>query len=258
MAGLRVAPRSWGAYRTIMAAVRDADVGTVVSIQPGTYTESVTLDRDIGLVAEKGPGSVRIVGGRHSALEVAGTGGTVQGLVIEGSNAEPAVIVHAGQALIAGCEITGGRVHVAGTASLTLRECKLHDTGDVGLYLGGDSQAVVEDTEIRNVGTVGVLVDHGADPVVRKLLVTRVGGHGIRVSGHARGRYENCEVTHTGAAAVAIDGAARPFLRDCRIGDSAAEGFFITGDAGANGHAADGGAVAVDVPAGGETPADAV
>jgi hypothetical protein len=256
MAGLRVAPRAWGAYRTIMAAVRDADAGAVVSIQPGTYAESVTLDRDVGLVAEKGPGSVRIVGGRHPALEVAGIGGTVQGLVIEGSNAAPAVMVHAGQALIAGCEITGGRVHVAGTASLTLRECKLHDTGDIGLYLGGDSHAVVEDTEIHNVGAVGVLVDHGAEPVMRKLLVTRVGGHGIRVSGHARGRYENCEVTHTGAAAVAVDGAARPLLRDCRIGDSAAEGVFISGGAGGSDHAADGDARAADVPPGGDTPAE--
>lgn len=255
-AGLRVAPRAWGAYRTIMAAVRDAEAGAMVSIQPGTYAESVILDRAIALVAEKGPGSVRIVGGRHPALAVAGTGGTLQGLVIEGSNAQPAVTVHAGRAVITGCEITGGRVHVAGTASLTLRECKLHDTGDIGLYLGGDCQAVVEDTEIHDVDTVGVLVDHGAEPVIRKLLVTHVRGHGIRVSGHARGRYENCEVTHTGAAAVAIDGAARPFLRDCRIGDSAAEGVFITGDAGANGHAADGDALAADVPADGETAAD--
>jgi nitrous oxidase accessory protein NosD len=255
MAGLRVAPRAWGAYRSITAAVRDAEAGAMVSIQPGTYAESVTLDRDISLVAEKGPGSVRIVGGRHPALAVHGTGGTVQGLVIEGSNAEPAVMVHAGRVLIARCEITGGRVHVAGTAALTLRECKLHHTGDIGLYLGGDSEAVVENTEIDTVDAVGVLVDHGAEPVVRKLLVTRTGGHGIRLSGHARGVYENCDVTHTGAAAVAVDGTARPLLRDCRIGDSAAEGIIITGNAGADALPAGSDAPAADVPAGGETPA---
>jgi hypothetical protein len=255
MGGLRVAPHAWGAHRTIMAAVRDAEAGTIVSIQPGTYAESVSLDRDIGLVAEKGPGSVRIVGERHPALAVYGTGGTVQGLIIEGSNAEPAVIVHAGRALITGCEITGGRVHIAGTAALTLRECKLHDTGDIALYIGGDSEAVVENTEIHDVGAVGVLVDHGAEPVMRKLLVTRSGGHGIRFSGHARGLYENCEVTHTGAAAVAVDGSARPLLRDCRIGDSAAEGIIITGNAGADTAQADIDAVAADAPADGETPA---
>src|SRR5262245_51355221 len=220
MAGLRVAPRAWGAYRTIMAAVRDAGQGAMGSIQPGTYAESVTLDRDISLVAEQGPGSVRIVCGRHPALAVSGAGGTVHGLVIEGSNAEPAIMVHAGRALIAGCEITGGRVHVAGTAALALRDCRLHHTGDVGLYLGGDSEAVVENTEIDNIEAVGVLVDHGAQPVVRKLRVTRTGGHGIRLSGHSRGIWENCEVQHTGAAAVAVDGTARPMLRDCRIGDS--------------------------------------
>jgi hypothetical protein len=229
---LRVASRGWGAHRTIAAAVRDAGAGDVVSIQPGTYAESVILERDVRLIAEKGPGSVRIVGVRGTALTVRGAGGVVQGLVIEGRNAEPAVSVTAGTLLIAACEITGGRVEVTGAAAPTLRGCKLLHPGDIGLYLGGDSRAIVEDTEIGDAGHTGVLVDHGAVPTLRRLSVTRTGGHGIRVSGSAQGTFEDCDVTHTGAAAVAVDAAARPALRNCRIADSAAEGIIITGNAG--------------------------
>ncbi len=245
---LRVAPRGWGAHRTIAAAVRNAEAGALVSIQPGTYAESVILEQDVRLVAEKGPGSVKIVGVRGAALTVRGAGGVVQGLLIEGQNAEPAVSVSAGTVLIAGCEITGGRVEVTGAAAPTLRGCKLHHTGDIGLYLGGDSRAIVEDTEIGDVDHTGVLVDHGAVPIVRRLSVTRTGGHGIRVSGSARGTFEDCDVTHTGAAAVAVDAAARPALRSCRIGDSAAEGIIITGNAGVG----TGAAPADETSAGGE------
>ena len=254
-AGLRVAPRGWGAHKTIGAAVRAADAGAVVSIQPGTYTESILLDRDITLVAEKGLGTVRLIGGREPALTVLGGAGGVQALVIESPNGVPAVAVAAGTVLVQGCEITGGRVQVTGTAAPTFRGCALHHTGDVGLLLGGDSTAVVEDTEIADVDATGVLVDQGAAPELRRVSVTRTGGHGIRVSGSARGTYEDCGVTRTGAAAFAVDVAALPVLRNCRIGDSAAAGIIVTGNAGVRTGplpGGDGGDPAEDTSAGGE------
>jgi ATPase family associated with various cellular activities (AAA)/AAA lid domain/Right handed beta helix region len=215
-----------------MSAVRAAEPGALISIQPGTYTESVALDRDVTLVAEKGPGSVRVVGGRAPALTVHGQGGTVRDLVVESAHGGPAVLVTGGTLLIEGCEITGGPVRAAGTAAPVLRGCRLHHTGEIGLYLGGDSGAVVEQTEIADVDTVGVFVDHGAAPALRELTVTRTGGHGLRFTGSARGTVEDCEITHTGAAAVAVDANAAPLLRDCRIADSAAAGLVVTGHAG--------------------------
>jgi FlaG/FlaF family flagellin (archaellin) len=189
-AALRVAPRGWGAHRTIVAAVRDAEAGALVSIQPGTYTESIILDRDVRLVAEQGPRSVRIVGARGTALTVRGAGGVVEGLVLEGRNGEPAVSITAGTILITGCEITGGHVEVTGAAAPTLRGCTLHHTGDVALYLGGDSRATVEGTEIGDVGRAGVLVDQGAAPAVRRLSVTApaatASGSAARAQGPSR------------------------------------------------------------------------
>ena len=234
-AGLRVAPRGWGTFKTIVAAVREAPEGAVISVQPGTYTESVVLDRDITLAAEKGRGTVRIVAGAHGpALTVRSAGGRVQGLVLEGRGTEPAVLVTAGSVEVNGCEITGGGAQVTGTATPVFRDCELHHTGDIGLHLGGDSKAVVENTGINDVDAVGILIDHGAAPTLTRVSVTRTGGHGIRITGAARAALELCAVTHTGAAAVAVDDNARPVLRSCRIGDSEAGGVVITGDAGAD------------------------
>lgn len=238
--GLRVATRGWGTFRTVAAALREAEAGAVISIQPGSYTENLVLDRDVTLVAEEGGGPVRIVAGpRGPALAVHGGAGTVQGLVLEGRGGEPAVAVTGGTVLIADCEITGGGVQVTGDAAPTLRGCELHHTGEVGLHLAGDSRAIVEGTGIADADSVGILVEHGADPRLDRVTVIRTGGHGIRVTGAARGTFENCTVSRTGAAAVAIDESARPVLRACRISDSDASGIVVTGDAGAGTTSAD-------------------
>ncbi|WP_063762436.1 right-handed parallel beta-helix repeat-containing protein [Streptomyces sp. NRRL F-5123] len=235
MKTLRVGPRGWGGHRTVTAAVRAAEPGAVVSVQPGTYTESVVLDRGVSLLAEKGPGTVRLVGGHGPALTVHGGGGTVRDLVIEHPQGEPAVSVTAGDVVIEGCEITGGPLRVTGTASPVVRDCRVHHTGEVGLHLGGDSAAVVERTEITDIDSAGVFVDHGAAPVLRQVTVAGTGGHGLRFTGSSRAVAEGCEVSRTGVAAVAVDATALPRLTDCRITGSGAAGVLVTGRAGASG-----------------------
>ncbi|MFJ3639687.1 right-handed parallel beta-helix repeat-containing protein [Streptomyces sp. NPDC090108] len=215
-----------------MAAVRAAEPGALISIQPGTYAENVVLDRDVTLVAEKGPGSVRLVGARGPTLTVVAPGGVVRDLVIDNADGDPSVTVTSGTTVFEGCEISGGPVRVTGTAAPVLRECRLHHTGDVGAYLGGSSAAVLERTEIADVGSAGVHIDHGAAPELRQLTVTRAQGHGLRWSGSSRGVAEECRITGTGEAAVAVDGAATPLLRACRIGESSTAGVVVTGRAG--------------------------
>ena len=228
----RVAAKGWGAHRTIGAAVRAAAPGEVVSIQAGTYVESVVLERDVRLVAEKGPGTVRLVGSAGATVVFRGAAGSVQGLVIEARDGEPALTESDGSAQIEGCEITGGPVRVTGSATPAFRDCRIHHTAGPALHLGGDSAALVERTEIADVEGNGVLVDHGAAPILRAVTVLRCTGHGLRVTGAARGLFEDCDISRTGAAAVAIDGDACPQLLDSRIGDSVADGIIITGSAG--------------------------
>ncbi|WP_202233306.1 right-handed parallel beta-helix repeat-containing protein [Actinacidiphila reveromycinica] len=233
-------PRGWGGHRSVMAAVRAAEPGATVSVQPGTYTENVVLDRGISLVAEKGAGTVRLVGAHGPALAVHG-GGTVRDLLIEHPNGEPAVSVTAGEVLIEGCEITGGPLQVSGTANPVVRNCRVHHTGEVGLYLVGDSTAVIEGCEIADITSAGVFVDHGAAPVLRRVTVSGTGGHGLRFTGSSRATVQECEVRDTGAAAVAVDATAVPRLTGCHVTDSAAAGVVVTGRAGAPGRGQDGG-----------------
>ncbi|WP_399082466.1 right-handed parallel beta-helix repeat-containing protein [Streptomyces sp. BBFR2] len=228
-AALRVGARGWGGHRTIGAALRAAGPGTVVSVQPGTYTENITLERDITLVAEQGAGTVRLVSPRGTALTVLGGTGEVRGLTVQGIDPEqPAVAVSGGTAVLDGCEITGGRVEVSGTAAPTLRDCTVHGAGGPAVRLSGDSRATLERVTVTDTRGTALLVEHGADATVTALTVNTAAGHGVQVRGPATATFTDCEITRTTAAALAVEDDARPVLRSCRLTDGSAQGVLVT------------------------------
>ncbi|GAA1069357.1 right-handed parallel beta-helix repeat-containing protein [Kitasatospora nipponensis] len=228
---LRVSPRGWGAHHTIGAAVRAAEAGAVVSVQPGTYTENVVLEREITLVAEKGPGTVELVAPRGTALTVLADG-EVRGLTVRGGDPDrPALAVTAARVLLARCAIVGGRLLVSGDAAPTVRDCEVRESGAVGIQLAGDSRAVLENTEVGETDAVAVLVEQGADPVVRALGVAAAGGDALLLRGAARGAFTDCALSAAGPI-VRIEGEARPVLRGCRLTDGGAQGVLASEQAG--------------------------
>ncbi|MFE0462671.1 right-handed parallel beta-helix repeat-containing protein [Kitasatospora sp. NPDC058965] len=225
---LRVSPRGWGAHHTIGAAVRAAGPGAVVSVQPGSYTENLVLDREITLVAEKGPGTVELVALRGTALTVQ-AGGEVRGLTVRGGDPDrPAVAVTGGAVLLAECEVTGGRLAVSGAAAPVLRDCALREPGAIGLHLAGDSRAVVERGSVTGSTAVAVLAEQGADPVVAGLRVAPAGGSALLLRGSARGSWTGCEFGGADGPIARIEEEARPLLRSCRLTDGRAGGLLVT------------------------------
>ncbi|MDH6109455.1 nitrous oxidase accessory protein NosD/Holliday junction resolvasome RuvABC ATP-dependent DNA helicase subunit [Kitasatospora sp. MAP12-15] len=230
---LRVSSRGWGAHHTLGSAVRAAEPGAVISVQPGRYAENIVLDRGITLVAEKGPGTVTLAGGRGIALTVLGGAGEIRGIDVQGGDPDqPAVSITGGSTLLTQCRISGGRLLVSGDAAPTVRDCELGATGAIGLHLTGDSRAVVEQSSISDVDAIGLLVEHGAAPVVSGLRISQVRGSGLLVRASARGGYTDCEITGTSAAAVRVEDDARPLLRNCRLTDGHAQGLTVSGRAG--------------------------
>ena len=231
---LRVAPRGWGAHHTLGSALRAAEPGAVVSVQPGVYPEDIVLDRDVTLVAEQGPGTVRLTGQRGVTLTVVSGAAEIRGIDVFGSGGDqPAVSVTGGAPVLTGCRISGGRVQVTGEAAPVLRDCTLTGTGAIGLHLAGDSRAVVGNTSVQDTGGAAVLVEHGADPVVTGLTVTGSGGSALLLRAAARGTFADCAFTGSAGTAVRVEDDARPLLRSCRITDSRARGLTVTGRAGA-------------------------
>jgi nitrous oxidase accessory protein NosD len=229
----RVAPTGWGAHRSITAALRGADPGAVVSVQPGTYNESLSVDRDVTLVAEKGAGTVRVVASRGPALTVHNGRAEIQGLVFElARNRDAAIVLRGGEPVLRDCEITGGYVEVSGTAAPTLTGCSVHDTGPAAVRLTGASRTTLETLSVRACAGDGIVVDGEAHATVADTMVDESGGRGVYVTDSARVTLARTEIRHSGGSAVHGDGTATMVLRDCRLHHAKGHGLRLGGSAG--------------------------
>jgi ATPase family associated with various cellular activities (AAA)/Right handed beta helix region/AAA lid domain len=199
-------------------------------VQPGVYAESLVLDADVTVVAEKGAGTVRLRPTRGPVVSVTGGRVVLKDLVIEGAGTrEAAVLVRGGRPLLEGCEITGGRVEVAHDGGAELRDCTVRDTQGSAVHLTGTGGVVLEDCTLRDIEGHGLTVDDAARVEMRRSIVEKTTGHGVAMAGETTGLLDDCTIRHTGDAAVLVVAPARPLLRECRLHDAATQGLRVDG-----------------------------
>ncbi|MFJ6573532.1 right-handed parallel beta-helix repeat-containing protein [Streptomyces sp. NPDC091292] len=226
----RVAPGSWGAHRSIGAAVRDAKPGGAVTVQAGTYTESLVLDKDIVLVAK---GTVRLVASRGPAVTVHAGRAELRGFtLVSPAPREAAVLLRGGEPVLRDCEITGGRVEVAAAAAPFLSGCSVRQAEGMAVCLTGTSRTTLEALTVGGCTGDGVVVEDEAALELTDALVDAVTGRGIVVTAGAHAALTRCEIRGSGAAAVLVDGHASAALRECRLYEAGGQGVWVRGTAG--------------------------
>ncbi|WP_432836678.1 right-handed parallel beta-helix repeat-containing protein [Dactylosporangium sp. CA-092794] len=233
----RVAARGRGAHRGIAAALKAARPGETVLVEPGDYTENLRLDRRVRIIAEQGPGTVRLApaAGHLPAVTVTVPDCALHGFVVTGgAPAAPAVLVSGAAGLVLqDCLVRDGRVEVrgpepgadgAGAGGLLVRECRIESAPQAGLLLAGDCRVQVADTVIRQPDGAGISASGGARVALDGVRVERPAGAGLLATGDAAVTAADTTVTAAGGAGVQAGDAARVELAGCRIAGSAATG----------------------------------
>lgn len=229
----RVAPGSWGAHRSIGAAVRDAKPGDVITVQAGTYSENLVLAKDIVLVAK---GTVRLVAPRGPAVTVHAGRAELRGFaLVSPAPREAAVLLRGGEPVLRDCEITGGRIEVAAAAAPLLSGCSVRQAEGAAVRLTGTSRTTLEALTVGGCTGDGVVVDDEASLELTEALVDGVTGRGVVVRAAAHAALTRCEIRGSGAAGVLVDGHASAELRECRVHEAAGQGVWVRGSAGAAG-----------------------
>ncbi|MBU7600417.1 right-handed parallel beta-helix repeat-containing protein [Streptomyces sp. P38-E01] len=228
--GQRVAPGSWGGHRTVGAAVRAAAPGAVITVQAGTYTESLVLDKDVTLVAK---GEVRLVASRGPAVTVHGGRVELRGFHLSaGTPREPAVLLRDGEPALHDCEITGGRLEVTGGAAPLLRDCAVRRAEGFAVRLTGASRTTLENLTVSDCTGDGVFVEDEARVELTEGLVDGATGCGVRATAGAHTTLTRCEIRASGTVAVLVEDHATANLRDCRLHGSGGPGLWTRGRAG--------------------------
>jgi hypothetical protein len=223
-----------GHFKTIGEALRNAAPGTVIKIKPGSYTESLQLDRKVTLERD-GEGRVVILADKHKpALAVQCDGCVVRNLHLQSqacpeNKAEPVavVVVSQGDVRLEGCDVSwqgdaglggtsaGACVEAAGSGSRPrLERCALHN-GRWGLRVlrGAEpdlrqcpiennqigvevdgARGVLTDCALERNRAVGILLVNGADPTLKETKVLRGAFDGVVIQRGARGTLEGCTI----------------------------------------------------------------
>jgi len=202
-------------------------------VRPGVYREGVVLTRDVTVLAEKGPGTVRIVADRGPAVVVHSGDVTIRDLTFEAAEASDAVVlIRSGTSTLEECEIVGGHVQVTGAADAVLRNCSIGGTGRAAVHLSGTSHTALDRCSVESAAGDGISADDQARADCTSTTVAAAVGRAVHLTGTAHGRFTRCDLGRSGASAVHAEGASTLVLEDCRIHDTGGQGVRLGGTAG--------------------------
>ncbi|MFJ5234913.1 right-handed parallel beta-helix repeat-containing protein [Kitasatospora sp. NPDC088391] len=233
--------RRGGEYATLREALEVAEPGDTLTVRAGTFREAVLVDKAVTLVAEQGPGSVRI-----SAPESAVRGGTaltltaaatVRGLTVEGSDRSAPAVLLAGAdgAVLADCRVETSSavgVELADGARARLSNCTVENPAGLGVRLRGRSRAELLDCEVAAAGQSGVAVLGGSELRAERLRVHGAGGAGVLLAEPGTvAELVGCEVYEVRGSGVQAEAQAVGRLSDCTVHRVTGNGLSLDGGA---------------------------
>lgn len=226
---LLVSPEQRGALPTIRDALAAAEPGTVISVAPGDYLETLTIERQQVTISAREPGTVTVTAPVPDApaLSVVASEVEVSGLTLRSVDA-PAVQVRGGRTTIAGCaassELAAG-IHITGGATARLRDTRV-TAGRYGLVLE-DADGEVDRCEVRDVADDGIILRLGAHAAVRGSVVAGCGFRGIYMYQAGSSRVERCEISQTGDAGISVADQTTPTITACWVHDTQGVGITV-------------------------------
>ena len=217
--GLMVDAAGSGDYVTISEAYANAKPNEVITVKPGTYSESLTIDRDVRIVGEGGRSNVIVENapGAHVFTFTAGSA-TLTGLTIRVVGTGPAdtgvgaIFVSGGTPVIEDCDLTssaGSAVFIAGpTANPTFRNCTMHGSRDSGVFVYSKGRGIIEKCVLSKNGHHGVAIMTGGNPVIRDCDIRQNINLGVYVFDQGQGIFTGNTLTSNPIGAWLIRGDA--------------------------------------------------
>ena len=220
-----------GAYRTIGAALADAVDGTLITVAPGQYDESLVITRPVTLAADSG-GQVRIHSASGSTVVLDAEAVQLSGLLLSGADREaPVLDVRRGQAALDGCEVSGeawAAVLARQDGVLALRGCRVTNAQGAGIVVTSGGGNAMERTQVVGVGSSAVVVAEHGRLTVRDCVFEGARGNSICVNGHGAAVVESSRIDGSGKPALAVEQDGRLDVRTVTITGSAILDAYLT------------------------------
>jgi parallel beta-helix repeat protein len=205
-----------GNFFTITDAIAAAQPGSRILVRPGTYEESLEIDKPLELIGDGPPGSVVVTtGSGKEVITATAAMGRIANLTLRqmGGIGYGLWLRH-GRMEIEDCDISGSgfrSVAIIGPACPTLRRNRIHGAnGGSGLVVSGATACTIEDNDISGNQSSGLIIAKGATPLVRGNRIHGNGLYGCQIRGGSGGEFTGNTLTGNGSGAWNIDESSLP------------------------------------------------
>jgi parallel beta-helix repeat protein len=218
-----------GDVATISDALARARDDAIIRIGPGTYEESLRIERPASLIAAEGASPVVAPASGPCALVTSRTA-SIAGLdlrgapLVEGEAASPCVVVAGSALTLEGNRIAGGAgpgILIRDGADPVVRGNRLEGAG---LVVSAGGRGTITGNSIVSAGGAGLIVRGGADPSFGD---NTIEGGGVVIAEGAAGSLIGNRILAAGATGIRITTGASPRVIDNTIEGAKEAGIFV-------------------------------
>jgi parallel beta-helix repeat protein len=227
-----VDPSGAGDATTIADALARAGDGATIRVAPGTYQESLRIERPVNLIALESGAAPIIAPESGPCLLVTSRDGAIVGLDLRGAavgdpaTAAPACVILAG----GGVSLEGNRISAASGPGLLIDDganpvVRGNRLEGAGMVVTAGARGTIAENRIVDAAGPSLIVRGGADPSLSDNVIE--GGAGVVFAEGALGSFVGNRLLATNATGIRATTGANPRVIDNTIEQAKEAGIFV-------------------------------
>ena len=172
--------------RTITEAIANATTGDNIRVHPGTYSESVTVNKQVNISSTNGPTVTTVSSAATKVISITASYANLTGLTVTGG-ANTGIYIDLNYVRITDCVVIGTRlgIDIDGQYA-TIENCTVTGYQTNGIEGNARSHIKILNSTIHNVPVAevhhGVLISGGSDILIRNCTLIDNTDNGISIS----------------------------------------------------------------------------
>jgi len=207
-------------YTTLQEAIDAAEEGSTIYVHPGTYTAGMLIDKTLDIIGTGTRDEVRVEVAGADVAWYQGGDGVLANMTLRqmGDGNWYGIDISAGNPTIENVDLASqslANIAIHGGADPIVRQSRLHDSPESGIYIFDDGQGTIVNNDIYDNAKAGISVDSGASPVAIGNRITGSGYEGVWVLADAAGgRFEDNDLRGNARGAWDVEAGAGPVVRN--------------------------------------------
>ena len=219
---------------SLRVALRLAEAGTQILVQPGVYRESLVVDKDVEILGEGDATEIILESTAGPCLLLRTPGATIQGLSLRkaaGSDPAPVILLQSGKTTFRNCGIlseVGPALMVEGSGTqASMERCRLSGGSPVGVEVRSGASVTASGCSWEGFARRGLLLGPGASASLSQSVFQGGEGVAITVGSHGQAQLEDCQIEGCLGGGLEVNAEARAGLARCRLQGSRYAGLLV-------------------------------